>query len=58
MTHTYPKTTCPFCGRQISIAGLPYTNHMRGHVARGEAVEYKEQGRYKYRTPKIAEKKQ
>jgi hypothetical protein len=34
---TYSQRTCR-CGKKISAAGLPWYNHMMGHVRRGEAT--------------------
>lgn len=37
----FKKTECTICKQQISLGGAAFTSHMRAHVRKGEATEYK-----------------
>lgn len=37
----FNKIKCPICEQDISVGGAAYTSHLRSHVRKGEAMEYK-----------------
>jgi hypothetical protein len=41
----YETINCQVCNEQISAGGAAFTSHMRSHVRRGEAVEFKRNGK-------------
>ncbi len=43
-TH-YETTNCQICNEPISAGGAAFTSHMRAHVRKGEAQEYKRNGK-------------
>jgi hypothetical protein len=40
-SYTFKTKDCEICGNEISIGGAAYTSHMRMHVRKQEAVEFK-----------------
>lgn len=45
---TFKQTECVICHQQISMGGAAYTSHMRAHVRKGEATEYKQGSHLKF----------
>lgn len=39
---TFKQIECEICKQLISVGGAAYTSHMRSHVRKGEAQEYKQ----------------
>lgn len=39
---TFQQVECAICHQQISKGGAAYTSHMRAHVRKGEALEFKQ----------------
>jgi hypothetical protein len=47
---SFKKTQCEICGQIISTAGAAHTSHMRMHVKRKEAIEFKRDNRLTFMT--------
>lgn len=48
MKKAFKKTKCQFCDKEVSSGGAAFTSHMRMHVRKKEAVEYKRDGKLSF----------